>query len=829
MLPIISNHKTKALLSAHQIKQAIVLEYDDFSCAFITLNGSKPKEVLQKLENQIQTEIICLEAFPLDPQGQIDVYHLISRLYIDTISRVRQKIQAEGLPIGEFSLTRKWVNIPPIQTTGSVLNIEHEQSLPQLENVESSLTHGKISETNPTLPKNLIEALHQTVQKFPSKELICINTNAQESTLTYKQLWINAQKISHYLHINNVKPKTNILLAFDEHFPFFQCVWGSIIHGNPFLSIFLNYAYLSINAASEKFHNSWLLLEQPFILTSKRNQIYFHQLSQLYPDSHFQLLFYEDALVQQGSESTPLFDQTSDILFYQLTSGSTGTPKCIIETHDNVIQHIIHSAEYNRYSEQDISLNWIMFDHVVPIVTYHFRDIVLGCTQIHVATPVIISQPIMWLNYIQKYHVTLTWAPNFGYQLLLDAVKSSDCKLPNFRSIRYFMNAGEQVTPRVVREFGTFLHEQDIPICAIQPAFGMAEVATCMTYNNQFHPIDSIIKFKHPNPKHKIDIEFVDLGSPIPGCSLRIVDKQQNILPESVIGELQITGKMLSAGYYKNNSANSAYHKDGWFSTGDLGFIQNSRLYITGREKETIIIRGQNFFCHEIEAVLNTVQGIKSTYSAVTSFFDTASATEELLIFIVYDEKIDSVDSNTLHKQIRRRIYDNFALHASHIIDISLHHFPKTSSGKIQRSLLKQGFLAGDYVWKLPKPANNQSPMYGIPSWLLKPRQNIHTFSPNPVLLSHIITSFIPASTAFPLLKAIPHFSSNPMQHLADFSVCIIPDLYLLSITDKQQDPSHILNLAYFFENIVECNNHHLTHIVILTKRMFKVILTSRQ
>lgn len=824
MSPIINEHKTKELLSVCQIRQAIVLEYDDFSCAFVTLTESNQNETLKTLEHQIQTEIICLESFPLDSQGHIDVSRLITHFYIENINTLKQKIQVAGLPIKEFSLTRKLINVLPSHAANTYLNIEQEQSSPRLKNLPSSLTHGEVIAPSSSSPENLLEALHRTVKNFPDKRLICINTDAQETALTYKQLWSNAQKISYYLHINDVKPKNNILLAFDDYFPFFQCLWGSINHGNPFLSIFLNHTYLSINAASEKFHNSWLLLDQPFILTSKRNQTYFQQLSQLYPDSHFQLLFYEDALSQTSPTIEPinLAEHVSETLFYQLTSGSTGSPKCIIETHDNVIQHITRSAQYNAYSEQDTSLNWIMFDHVVPIITYHFRDILLGCNQIHVATSLIISQPITWLSYIQKYNVTLTWAPNFGYQLLLDAVKGPDCQLPNFSCIRYFMNAGEQVTPRVMREFALFLNEKNIPSCTIQPAFGMAEVATCMTYNNQFHPVDSIVKFKHPNLKNKIDIEFVDLGSPIPGCSLRIVDKQHNILPECTIGELQITGEMLSAGYYRNDSANSVFHSNGWFSTGDLGFIQHSRLYITGREKETIIIRGQNFFCHEIEAVLNTVLGIKSTYCAVSSFFDSSKATEELLVFFVYDDKIESIGSNHLIKQIRRAIFNNFALHATYIIDIPQHSFFKTSSGKIQRSLLKQRFLAGDYVWKLPKTASNLPPSYGVTSWILKPRQTDYQFSPKSVVLSDVITFSITPHRVLPFLQTIPHFTSDPTLHLNDFSVCIIPDLYFLSATEAQQNAKYINNLTNFLENIAQRANH-LTHIVILTKRMFKV------
>lgn len=827
VLPTINKNKTKYLLSISSIKHAIVLEYGHFSCAFIVL-GQNHHCHLQELEEEIQTEIIRLEALPIDAHGDIDIQRLIQSVYTENVSVLRQKIAEFNLPNHVFSITRKWVHTSPILNSNAHFSIENYYDHEKLKSFPTSLVHGRSSNQSIGHPTTLLDALIQTVNRFPNKSITCIQADAQENVLTYQQLWSYAQAITDYLNFQGVVTGAPIILAFDDFFPLFPSVWGCIGHGNPFLTIFLNYAYASVNAASEKFYNTWQLLDKPYILTSKLNQIYFQQLKERYSDSDFQLLFYEDAFARSfnlANVPSKKIDPTST-LFYQLSSGSTGTPKCIIETHHNVLQHIFQSARFNVYTEKDVSLNWIMFDHVVPIITYHFRDVVLGCQQIHIATSLIISQPIKWLEYIEKYQVSLTWSPNFGYQLLLDATKQHTSKMPDFNCIRYFMNAGEQVTPKVMREFARFLQQQDIPVTVIQPAFGMAEVATCMTYNSEFHLQDSFQRphsecGKSQNHSQNKRIEFVDLGSPIPGCSLRIIDKNQQILPEGMVGELQIKGEMLSRGYYKNASANSTFHADGWFSTGDLGFIQQSRLFITGREKETIIIRGQNFFCHEIEAVLHTIVGVKSTYCAVTSFFNITTATEELVIFFVCDESIVS-EGAQLIRQIRQAIFDNFALQALYIIDIKLHDFPKTTSGKIQRSLLKQRFLAGDYLWKTPSLIGNDTPIYTSMSWLSKKRQNFYRCDNKSIILLNVIHPYTHSEGIFFTLQSTRVLDFNQPIQFQEATVCVIPDFYCSNSEESSLQAEHILKLGRFFEYLAKIETN-LQNIVILTKRLFQI------
>lgn len=154
-----------------------------------------------------------------------------------------------------------------------------------------------------------------------------------------------------------------------------------------------------------------------------------------------------------------------------------------------------------------------------------------------------------------------------------------------------------------------------------------------------FHTVDKYSlthTLKRVHPEHPNSATFTDLGLPIPGVSIRIVDQENSLLPEETIGHLQVKGDPVSPGYYKNPEANQeAFLKDGWFKTGDLGFISNGHLVITGRSKETIIINGVNYYSHEIETVVEAIEEVAASYTAACAVHDPKSSTDQLALFLV--------------------------------------------------------------------------------------------------------------------------------------------------------------------------------------------------
>jgi len=252
------------------------------------------------------------------------------------------------------------------------------------------------------------------------------------------------------------------------------------------------------------------------------------------------------------------------------------------------------------------------------------------------------------------------------------------------------MNAGEQVTIPVCEDFLEQTRRFGVPRRAMQPSFGMAEACTCMTYNNDF-----VSKAATRLGRST----FVSLGPPVPGIDIRIADEDGRTVEEEVTGRFQIRGAVVTPGYFNNPEANSdAFMEDDWFNTGDVGFIKDGHLYLTGREKEMIIVRGANFYCYEVEDIVNAMESITPTFTAAVSAHDPATGTEGLGIFFVPRMAEPSEEELAdITREIRNTLVRHIGLTPSHVIALRREEFPKTTSGKIQRAQLQKSLRAGKF------------------------------------------------------------------------------------------------------------------------------------
>ncbi|QWU15602.1 amino acid adenylation domain-containing protein [Paenibacillus sophorae] len=586
------------------------------------------------------------------------------------------------------------------------------------------------------LPRDLSTALQETARRYPHKGLTFIDSDGEKIFLSYPDLVRRAKHILGGLQALEFKPGSRVILQVDNlagHFAaFWACVMGGIIPA----TVAIPPSYQKENGVVAKIYHTWKLLEKPLILTTDRFKSSLEQMTELYSMDGLEVLTIE-ALEQDQAEGAVHNVQPGDLAFFQLTSGSTGAPKCIQEVHEKIIRHINAGKQCNGYEADDVSLNWLQLDHVVPILTCHLKDVYLGCSQIHVRTDYVLSDPLHWLDLIETYRVTHSWSPNFGFKIVSEALKESSDKHWDLSSLKYLMNAGEQVTLPVIKEFLNATRVFGVAEQIMQPAFGMAEVCTCMTFCNDFsrdvHAVHVLKSSLHGHieltDESQSDdaLTFVSSGRTVRGVEIRIVDGQNELLPESVIGRFQIRGGVVTPGYLNNAEANNeSFVEDGWFNTGDLGFILNGELFITGREKELIIIYGANFYCHEIEEIAGQVEGVLPTFIAASGVQDLSNGTETLAIFFVADTE-DFTLQIQIAQAIRANVSSKLGIAPGIVVPLEETTFLKTTSGKIQRDVMKKELLNGRYneiLKRIDLALGNENT---LPNWFFRkqwvPRQ----------------------------------------------------------------------------------------------------------
>ena len=577
-------------------------------------------------------------------------------------------------------------------------------------------------------PKTFTEAILRTAEKFPNKGITHVRADGTEFLQTYPELLQEARRILTGLRLNGLHPGSRVILQVQPLSAHFAAFWACVLGGITPVNVATAPSYTERNAIVNKLHNTSKLLGDCVILASDSLCSPLAGLEKLYPGDSFKVLSIDKLKKNEPATEVHPCDP-DDLVFFQLTSGSTGIPKCIQESHRSVIAHIHGSAQFNGYASDDVCLNWLPMDHVVPTLTVNLKDVYLGCQEIQVETNAILSEPLLWLDLIEKYKVTHTWAPNFGFKRVSERLALAEDKMWDLSSIKYFMNAGEQVTLPVVREFSTRVAPFGVAQNAMQPSFGMAEACTCMTYANDFTVATCVHRFLKSSLAGVLQpgtvedtstIAFVDLGPPIPGVQIRIADSKNRVVPEGTIGRFQIKGDVITRGYLYNDEANrESFVGDGWFNSGDLGFIWDGRLSLTGREKEIIIVRGANFYCYEIEDTVDSIPGVVPTFSGSCAVSDAATGTESLAIFFVPQENSTEEKVRLIH-EIRTAVASNLGITPAVIVPLTSIEFPKTTSGKIQRNQLKLSLLAGQYdsiLKEMDLAIGNQNT---VPGWFFR-------------------------------------------------------------------------------------------------------------
>ncbi|MDQ2106743.1 AMP-binding protein, partial [Azospirillum isscasi] len=367
-----------------------------------------------------------------------------------------------------------------------------------------------------------------------------------------------------------------------------------------------------------------------------------------------------------------------------LTSGSTGVPKGVVGSHRSLLTMIAAVTQLEGFGAADTTLNWMPLDHVGGIAFFSLLPTAVGASQVHVRSDPVLREPLRWPDLMDRHRATIGWAPNFAYALIAQAVAAAADRSWDLSAMRFLVNAGEAVSNGTMVEFFERLSRHGLRPGAIRPSFGMTETASAITTAPWF--------------ARDTAVPFIDLGPPVPSAALRIVAEDGTLLKEGEIGQLELSGPQLFRGYFARPDLTAEAFRDGWYRTGDLAYLAGGRLFITGRDKDVIIVNGANFYSHEIETALATLPGLDRTCTAAVGVRTPGAGTDRVAVF--FHAPAHGGDDRALAgivRAIRRRLSGELGVAADLVIPIEPERIPRTSIGKIRRPTLKAWFEAGDF------------------------------------------------------------------------------------------------------------------------------------
>ena len=564
----------------------------------------------------------------------------------------------------------------------------------------SSLCGGRPLEQRPGDPTTLVDALLSTAWSAPDSGVHVVEAEGTR-LLKYPDLLKAARRTLTGLRAAGLDAGDPVILHTPSLAEHVVGLWACLLGGIQPVAVAQAPGYDARNGVLDKLENTWRDLDRPVVLSGGATVA---ALTEYAAGAGIDGLRVVD--LAQCANSAPaknLHQPTGDdIALLQLSSGSTGKSKVIQLTHRGLIRYVQAARLVSHMRTGDTFVNWLPLDHVAGLVMYHIGPVVLGCDNVQVPTSHVLGDPLRWFDLVHRFRAQHSWAPNFGFQLVADALADRPRRDWDLRCLRTLINAGEQCTEPVMSRFVEALRPYGVSERTVRLAWGMAETCTAITY--QHFGKAAIQHVRQPAPGQRLDLvgssgpgvtTFLSMGPPAPGSQFRIAGPDgQTVLPELHIGRLQGRSDRITPGYRNNPTANNEAFPDAdWFDTGDLAFVADGRVTITGRAKEVIIVNGVHYYCHEIEDVLGTLDGVAAGFVAAFGV-PVPDGSERLAVVFVPDGPLTAATV----RGVRRCVGERFGLPSVLLAAVDQSSFDRTTSGKIKRGGMRARLLGGELV-----------------------------------------------------------------------------------------------------------------------------------
>jgi len=401
-----------------------------------------------------------------------------------------------------------------------------------------------------------------------------------------------------------------------------------------------------------------------------------------------------------------------DTAFIQFSSGSTSEPKGVVLTHANILANVRGSTEVAHFNPEDVTLSWMPLTHDMGLIGFHLVMFANRAQAHFMPTELFIRRPLLWLTFAARLRATILCSPNFGYKHYLKVLGERSVGELDLASVRLIFNGAEPISVELCEEFLARLAPARLRRESMYTVYGLAEASLAVAFPVPNAPLRTLALNRHrmnagdavePIAAGERDaIRLVSEGRPIPYTRLRITDDADRELPEGHIGNVHITGENVTRGYFEDPAANAAaFTADGWLRTGDLGLFHQGELYISGRAKEIIFVNGQNYYPHDLEAIAQQAAGLELGKVVAVGARRQGAQSEELVVFVLHRGSME--EFLPLAAQVTRLINEHAGLEVSEAVPVK--RVPKTTSGKVQRHLLAEAFVAGEFDAELKELA----------------------------------------------------------------------------------------------------------------------------
>jgi len=558
--------------------------------------------------------------------------------------------------------------------------------------------------------ETMVGVLASHAESHPERTHLELHTGDEHVTLSYGELMSRAGNVAESLRERDVRPGDAVALMLPTCREYFESFLGTLFAGAVPVPIYPPYRAKQLEEHLQRqvrildnARASLLICAGQADIAARFLRARLPSIREVLPAASLA------AQAARGPRSLPRV-APGDRALLQYTSGSTGDPKGVVLTHANLLANIRAMGEAAAAGPSDVLVSWLPLYHDMGLIGAWLGSLYFGALLVVMPPTAFLARPSRWLWAIHEHRATLSAAPNFAYELCASRIPDSELEGLDLSSWRMALNGAEPVSPAAIRRFqerfGAYGFRRD----AMAPVYGLAEscVGLAFPVPGRGPRIDRVSAdgFRRTGgavvaTEEVPALEFVCCGRALPRHEIRIVDPGGRELQEREEGRIQFRGPSATQGYLANTEANRRLFERGWLNTGDLGYIADGELFVTGREKEVIIRAGQHIFPYEIEEAVALVPGVRKGNVAVFAATDPATSTEKLVVLAETRETVPS-RREELRERISGVVLSLLGAPPEDVVVAPPGAVLKTSSGKIRRAACRARYEAGEALSMAP-------------------------------------------------------------------------------------------------------------------------------
>jgi len=561
----------------------------------------------------------------------------------------------------------------------------------------------------------LTEVLDWHVRHQPERRhIILLGEDGQDEPVSYARLAAAAKEVAAGLLARGVPPGSRIALMLPTGLDFFAAFYGALYAGCVPVPLYPPARPAQLEEHLRRIAGILANAGARWFISDPRARLFAEALSGQCPALAGIVTVAE--LCQPGAVPHLPTRTTDDLAFIQYTSGSTGDPKGVALTHANLLANIRAMRQAARATPTDVFVSWLPLYHDMGLIGAGLGSMVIGFPLVLMSPLAFLARPASWLEAISRQRGTLSAAPNFAYEICANKLTDGELAGLDLSCWRMACNGAEAVSPLTLERFAARLAPCGLRRTAIMPVYGLAECSVGLAFPppGRGPRIDRVARralvdegLALPVGEDQVNAKFVPgCGHALPGHAIRIVDAAGRALSERQVGRIQFCGPSATAGYFENPAATAKLYEGDWLNTGDLGYLADGELFITGREKDIIIRGGHNIHPQELEEAVGRIVGVRAGNVAAFAATDPRAGTERL---VVLAETRAAAEAHAgIREQVERLAVELTGLPADDVVLAPPGTVLKTSSGKIRRAACRAAYERGDLL-RRPRSARQQA------------------------------------------------------------------------------------------------------------------------